>query len=106
MYTVVMKHKEASIQILEYRVHLHNHMKLKQKLEELIDNGCNHISLDFRHVKYIDCTSIGMILSYHKRLECQNGQIHIVNIQSQHLLEIFSIMKLDEILRLEKSDLY
>lgn len=88
---------------LEERLEQINSKSFHQKLEQVKNKGKNKVILDFEKVRRIDCIAIGIILSFHRQLKEHGGGLIIININNKHVAELFSIIKMNQILPIKNS---
>lgn len=68
---------------------------LRGTLKKLLSEQLNLITLNFKSVEMIDSMGIGLMVSTHNTLTARGGELIIINL-SPDLLELFSVMRLNE----------
>ncbi|OEF95885.1 STAS domain-containing protein [Desulfuribacillus alkaliarsenatis] len=87
--------------IADERMELRTVKSLRCELEGCIKRGYEDITIDFRNVKMIDCSAIGVIIAFHKKLKRLNGSIHLENVRSAHVQNLFNALRLSSILNIK-----
>lgn len=76
---------------------------LHQNLDELHDNGEDHIAVDWRVVSFFDSSAIGVLMSIHKRLQRDGGALAVICPAGQER-RLFDLMALDKVLSFVESE--
>jgi len=82
--------------IQDERIDAHNSNELKEYLLELIEKGEKHIIVQLAHVRFIDSSGLGALLSGHKHMAMKSGQFALANIQQQ-VLSMFELTRLNRV---------
>lgn len=82
--------------VQEQRIDAHNSVELKEHLLQMIENGENHIIVQLEHVRFIDSSGLGALLSGHKHMAFKSGQFALANIQPQ-VLSMFELTRLNRV---------
>ena len=69
---------------------------LRQEIDRAIENRCHRIVLDLRHAILMESFFLAMLVSVHKELSAQQGELKIVGL-SESLLKIFIDVRFDKI---------
>lgn len=75
---------------------------LRKTLFSLYEHGHNNIILDFGKVKLLDCAGLGTILFSQNRLKKRGGEIRIVNVESKHLKNLFELIHIHSVIKIEQ----
>jgi len=73
---------------------------LRGTLKKLLSEQLNRIVVNFQSVEMIDSMGIGLMVSTHNTLTARGGELIITNLSSD-LLELFSVMRLNEFFTIE-----
>jgi anti-sigma B factor antagonist len=82
--------------IYEERIDAHNSGDLKEYLLQMIDGGQNHIIVQLEHVRFIDSSGLGALLSANKHIAAKSGKFVLTNIQQQ-VLSMFELTRLNRV---------
>ncbi len=82
--------------IKEERIDAHNAGELKETILRLIEQGEINIIIQLEHVRFIDSSGLGALLSGHKNAEAKSGRLAIANLQQQ-VLSMFELTRLNRI---------
>ncbi|MGY6277826.1 STAS domain-containing protein [Methylomonas sp. MgM2] len=82
--------------IHDERIDAHNSSELKEYLLEMIENGEKHVIVRLTHVRFIDSSGLGALLSGHKHMAMKSGQFALANIQQQ-VLSMFELTRLNRV---------
>lgn len=82
--------------IQDERIDAHNSAELKEYILRMIDGGENHIIAQLEHVRFIDSSGLGALLSGHKNTATKSGRFVLTNIQQQ-VLSMFEITRLNRV---------
>ena len=82
--------------VQDQRIDAHNSVELKEHLLQLIEKGENHIIVQLEHVRFIDSSGLGALLSGHKHMALKSGQFALANIQPQ-VLSMFELTRLNRV---------
>lgn len=74
--------------------------KLKEYLNELLNQEMVDMKLNLENLEYIDSTGLGVMIGILKKLKMENKEIYIVNPKS-NVRKIFNITGLDKIFKME-----
>ncbi len=100
-----MKIKEESqqkaIAIPEGKIDITNSQEIKERLLELIEEEFTEIVVDFTNVDNVDSSGLGKLLLLHKRLKEKGGKLKIVNVSSDYVRKMFSMIHLNKVLDIE-----
>ncbi|MBB6480677.1 STAS domain-containing protein [Spirochaeta isovalerica] len=75
---------------------------LRGTLKKLLSEQLNRITVNFNTVEMIDSMGIGLMVSTHNTLTARGGELVITNL-SPDLLELFSVMRLNEFFTIESA---
>lgn len=82
--------------IQDERIDAHNSSKLKEYLLQMIESGENQIIIQLGHVRFIDSSGLGALLSGNKHIIAKSGRLALVNIQKQ-VLSMFELTRLNRV---------
>lgn len=74
--------------------------KLKEYLNELLNQEMVDMKLNLENLEYIDSTGLGVMIGILKKLKIENKEIYIVN-PKNNVRKIFNITGLDKIFKME-----
>ena len=74
--------------------------KLKEYLNELLNQEIADMKLNLENLDYIDSTGLGVMIGILKKLKIENKEIYIVN-PKNNVRKIFNITGLDKIFKME-----
>ncbi len=83
-------------------INISNSDELKEKLLALYNEGVNMITIDFQNVRSIDSSGLGKLLLFQKKLKERRGTLRIINIYSDHIKKMFSLIHLDKVITICK----
>ena len=76
--------------------------RMKQRLDELIDEGTSHLVVDLSESEFIDSTAMGVLVGAVKRVHEAGGRLVVV-CDNQHMLRIFEIVGMERVLPIHDS---
>jgi anti-sigma B factor antagonist len=82
--------------IHDERIDAHNSGELKAYLLQMIERGENHIIVQLEHVRFIDSSGLGALLSGNKHIIAKSGRLALTNIQQQ-VLSMFELTRLNRV---------
>lgn len=82
--------------INEERIDAHNSGELKEYLLQMIERGENHIIVQLEHVRFIDSSGLGALLSGNKYIIAKSGKFALSNIQQQ-VMSMFELTRLNRV---------
>jgi anti-sigma B factor antagonist len=82
--------------IQDERIDAHSSGELKEYLLEMIEGGEKRIIVDLGHVRFIDSSGLGALLSGNKNILTKSGTLALVNIQQQ-VLSMFELTRLNRV---------
>ncbi len=90
------KNAKTKTFVLEGELDVHNVKNLKSAVSESLENenGWTYI-LDLGEVSYLDSSGLGMLVYIKKEIGHEEGNLKIINIQSQ-VFNVFKLTRLDE----------
>ncbi len=71
-----------------------------QKAEEILDGISQSTVLDFRDLRYISSSGLGLLIRVQRRLDATKDKIKIIN-SSDHIRELFAVTRFDLIFDIE-----
>ena len=86
----------SALTIQDERIDAHNSGDLKGILLQLIEAGEDRIIVDLRHVRFIDSSGLGALLSGNKHIIAKAGKFALTNIQKQ-VLSMFELTRLNRV---------
>jgi anti-sigma B factor antagonist len=82
--------------IQDERIDAHNSGDLKEYLLQLIEAGEKQIIVQLEHVRFIDSSGLGALLSGNKHIIAKSGTLALTNIQQQ-VLSMFELTRLNRV---------
>jgi len=82
--------------IQDERIDAHNSSELKTYLLQMIEEGEKHIIIQLEHVRFIDSSGLGALLSGNKHIIAKSGRLALTNIQQQ-VLSMFELTRLNRV---------
>jgi len=82
--------------INEERIDAHNSGELKEYLLQMIEQGEKHIIVQLEHVRFIDSSGLGALLSGNKNIIAKSGKFALSNIQQQ-VMSMFELTRLNRV---------
>lgn len=76
---------------------------LQNRLNLLLDEGVQHVAIDFREVPFIDSSGVGEVLRLFKRLKEKGGELVLLN-PNQKLRDLFSMYRFDRFMTIRGED--
>lgn len=86
----------------EHNVVASNVLWLKQELQALVDQGYTQIAIDLSRVDMVDSKGLALLMLCYKSLSEKGGKLIIVT-TNEDFLQLFKIMRLDEMFELKDS---
>jgi anti-anti-sigma factor len=87
--------------VADKKIDITNSQSLKEELLELIEEGYTELIIDLNQVQSVDSSGLGKLLLIHKRLKERNGKLKIINVNSEYVQKMFSMIHLDKVLDIE-----
>ncbi|MDO9163283.1 MAG: STAS domain-containing protein [Methylococcaceae bacterium] len=84
------------VKINEERIDAHNSGELKEYLLQMIERGEKHIVVQLEHVRFIDSSGLGALLSGNKNIIAKSGKFALSNIQQQ-VMSMFELTRLNRV---------
>ena len=82
--------------IQEERIDAHNSGELKEAILHLIEQGEINIIVQLEHVRFIDSSGLGALLSGYKNAEAKSGKLALASMQQQ-VLSMFELTRLNRV---------
>lgn len=82
--------------VLHGEVDVYTAPSLKEKLVELIEDGCTNVVVDLEGVSFIDSSGLGVLVSALRRARERDGVVRVVCTR-ENILKIFRITGLDKV---------
>ena len=82
--------------IQDERIDAHNSGELKEYLLQMIEGGEKRILVHLGHVRFIDSSGLGALLSGNKHMLAKSGRLVLANIQKQ-VLSMFELTRLNRV---------
>ncbi len=79
-----------------------NSDQAKIKLNEIVDNGCSNLILDFKNVSFIDSTGFGSLVTVFNHAKNSKTNLVFCNISSQ-TQTLLKITRLDQVFEIYAS---
>jgi anti-sigma B factor antagonist len=74
--------------------------ELRPLLDQLVEDGRRHVTVDLSELRLIDSSGIGALVSLYKRVRGSGGQVAFTGVTAQPLV-IFKLLRLDVVFELE-----
>ena len=84
------------LDIEEERIDAHNSGELKEIVLKLIEQGDINIVVQLSHVRFVDSSGLGALLSGFKNAAAKSGKLVLSNIQPQ-VLSMFELTRLNRV---------
>jgi len=84
------------LNIQEERIDAHNSGELKAYLLQMIEEGGRQIIVQLGHVRFIDSSGLGALLSANKNILAKSGKFALTNIQQQ-VMSMFELTRLNRV---------
>lgn len=84
------------VTVIDERIDAHNSDEFKQSLLRMIDNGETRVVIQLSHVRFIDSSGLGALLSANKHVLVKSGKLVLVGIQKQ-VLAMFELTRLNRV---------
>lgn len=84
------------LSIMEERIDAHNSADLKTYLLRIIEAGEKKLIVQLQHVRFIDSSGLGALLSGNKHILAKSGKLVLTNIQPQ-VLSMFELTRLNRV---------
>ncbi len=99
---IVKINKFNVLNIKDERIDAHNSSELKDYILQMIERGETHIIVQLEHVRFIDSSGLGALLSGHKNTLAKSGRFALTNIQQQ-VLSMFELTRLNRVFEIYDS---
>lgn len=93
------KHTPFILKIEKDLVSIHS-AELRENLRDLISQGTRSVVLDFKLVRMVDSSGLGMIIAAHNSMKKLDGELAVVGC-SVEILELFHSMRIHQHIRVE-----
>ncbi|UMZ74489.1 STAS domain-containing protein [Natranaerofaba carboxydovora] len=101
----VEKKEDGSVLIIpEGKIDITNSSDLKETLLSVYNEGYDTIIIDFEKVYGIDSSGLGKLLLIQKKLSERNGKLKIINVTSDYVNKMFSMIHLNKVIEIEDGD--
>lgn len=70
--------------------------KIKIQLNEIIDNGCNNLIIDFSKIIFVDSSGFGALVTVYNHAKNAGSKLMLANIAAE-TMELVKITKLDQV---------
>lgn len=98
----VDRKKDVAVIKPEGRIDIRNSQDLKEIMLDIYDEGFSFITIDFAAVMSIDSSGLGKLLLFQKKLKERDGNLKIINIQSDYIKKMFKMIHLDKVIDIEE----
>jgi anti-sigma B factor antagonist len=71
--------------------------ELRPVIDSLVADGRPQVTVDLSHLRLIDSSGVGAIVSLYKRMRAQGGHVSVKGLRDQPLA-IFRLLRLDRVL--------
>ncbi len=98
----VDKNNDGSVILTpEGKIDITNSTELKETLLSIYNEGYDTIIVDFEKVYGIDSSGLGKLLLIQKKLSERNGKLKIINVSSDYVKKMFSMIHLNKVIEIE-----
>lgn len=95
--------KAVVMSIEEERLDAHNSNELKSQLMNLFEDGKSNIVIDLQHVRFIDSSGLGALVSGFKNAGSREGNLKLCGLQKQ-VKSMFELTRLHRVFEIFPSD--
>ncbi len=99
----VEKKRDIDILTVSGKIDAYQAIKLKDALNEVIDKGSKKIIVNLGGVKFLDSTTLGILISALKRIKKAGGEICVTKLQPS-VQEIFQLTRLNKVFQIFVDD--
>jgi len=82
--------------VKDERIDAHNSAELKDYILHMIEQEKVNIIVQLEHVKFVDSSGLGALLSGFKHAEAKSGKLSLSNLQNQ-VLSMFELTRLNRV---------
>ena len=93
-YTDVLLHLSARLNIIQVE-------DMKKRLSPFVEQSHIHIILDFQDVRMVDCSMIGFLVMFNRKLKVNHSVLTLRNLKG-HAKLIFDTLKLSAVIHIEE----
>lgn len=93
--------EDSGVIHLQGRIDVSNSNELKTMLAEKYNEGMNVITINFEHVTSIDSSGIGKLLLFQKKLKDRGGELKLVNVKNEYIMNMFRMIHLHKVISIE-----
>lgn len=97
----IERKEESAYLILEGKIDITNSSELKENLLQIYNEGFDSIIIDFANVYGIDSSGLGKLLLIQKKLSERDGKLKIININSDYVRKMFSMIHLNKVIDID-----
>ncbi len=95
---------QKAVVIPEGRIDIKDSKELKGKAQELLNEGCCEMTVDFSQVTGIDSSGIGVLLLMQKKFQESGGVFKVIKVTSKNIQKIFKMMQIHKVINIEQED--
>jgi anti-sigma B factor antagonist len=86
----------VAVVAVEGEIDVYTAPRLRDKISDLVGNGCYQLVVDLEAVEFLDSTGLGVLVGGLKKVRAHGGTLHLVCTQ-ERLLKIFRITGLAKV---------
>lgn len=83
------------------KIDIRNSKDFKNNMLKIYDEGYCKVIIDFEKVESIDSSGLGKLLLFQKKLKERSGELKIINISSEYIKKMFTMIHLDKVINIE-----
>jgi anti-sigma B factor antagonist len=92
----VRREANVCVMTLTGEVDVYTAPRLKERLAEEVDGGCEHIVVDLAGVEFMDSSGLGALVSGLRRIKERDGTIRLASARDA-IVKVFRITGLDKV---------
>jgi anti-sigma B factor antagonist len=77
--------------------------ELRLLLDRVVEDGRRDVTVDLSHLRLVDSSGVGALVSLYKRVRAGGGQVVFINVTAQPLV-IFKLLRLDVVFELHQPE--
>jgi len=90
---------EPNVLLLEGEIDLHESPRVRQAVQQLLEEKPPRVFVDFSHVSYIDSSGMAVLIEAMQRINAYGGKLALFGIHD-NVQVIFRIAQLDQVFRI------
>lgn len=100
MIKYTLNDKTLVVEVLYTELDHHIANEVRTEIDNILTSKCvKHLIFDFRNIRFMDSSGIGVIIGRYKKISSEGGKVSVVNV-AERVRKIFNLSGMNKIINI------